>query len=276
MDDEYMSESSYDEEPDFDTEEPDEPGGPGEPEEGEPNTPAQAAPQASPTALTFTEADSEADGYFPPGTILEEEQPPCVKFEIDRAIEKGIDLQPFAGLTDMQLRQMRLAYENGVGGQLAAFVKHGDDPNPFNHIQMEIIRIGLEQGLDVTVYAQERFNANQMWQLYLAEQEGLPAERLAVVDPKRYPKFHGDYTDEQMKELRLALEENMDLHKIDNPEFTADAMHEKRRSVSNARVQSPVRAAMAAYKRAKQRRKLERLQKRERTRTPDEGGGSNS
>lgn len=223
-------------------------------------------------AVTFSDEDAE-DGYFPPGTILEEDQPPCVKFEINRAIEKGIDLQPFAGLTDMQLRQVRLAYEHGVGDELAAFIKRGDDPNPFNHIQMEIIRLGLEQKLDVSLYAQERFNVNQMWELFLTEQEGLPAKRLATVDPRRFPKFSGDYTDEQMRELRLALEEDADLHKLDNPELSPDEMHSRRLDVGSMRLRSPIRAAMDAYSRAKRRRKLEKQQSKESRQTPDEEGG---
>lgn len=66
------------------------------------------------------------------------------------------------------------------------------DLGVFNYLQMKEIQLGLEQNLDVEVYASDKYNHMQM------------------------------------EEIRLGLRDKLDVEKYANPEYTWQQMHEDR------------------------------------------------
>ena len=81
--------------------------------------------------------------------------------------------------------------------------------NQFDKNQQQII-IGLEEKIDVSIYAKKEFTWDQMQQIIL----GL----LLNVDVSVYAKT--DFDKHQMSEIMLGLEENLDVSIYANPEYS--------------------------------------------------------
>ena len=80
--------------------------------------------------------------------------------------------------------------------------------------QLEQIRIGLENKVDVSIYEKREFNWEQMMEIRL----GL--ENKVNVSTYAKPEFSW----EQMHEIRMGLEENLDISVYTNPEFDWEQM----------------------------------------------------
>ena len=89
--------------------------------------------------------------------------------------------------------------------------------------QINEIQEGLEQGLDVSVYAKKEFFAIQMRQIRLGQIEKLPVEAYASVD---YDWF-------QMEEIRRGLQDGVDITIYANPSITYDRMRQIRLGLKN-------------------------------------------
>lgn len=88
----------------------------------------------------------------------------------------------------------------------------------FDELQtIEIIR-GIENGVDVSVYCKEEFNAAQMKALRLGLEEKL--------DVSRFADAQYDYM--QMEELKQAVRSGMNMDDICNPKFSHSVMREIR------------------------------------------------
>ena len=79
----------------------------------------------------------------------------------------------------------------------------------FNDLQLEQIRLGLEEDLDVLKYADPKFDGEQMWEIRQGLEKGLDISQYA--DPK--------FDNLQMSQIRYGLEEDLDVSKYANPKF---------------------------------------------------------
>ena len=151
-------------------------------------------------------------------------------FELDSKVIRDYD----AGV----LEQMRLAFQDGVN--LWEYVKKRFDATQLEQIRialkkhlpdidkymlfeirgesLEEIRIGMEEGLDVSLYANEHYNYQQMKELRL----GLEHQ----VDIRLYSKPL--YQPAQMRELRLGLENGVDISKYSSMVHPAREMRAMR------------------------------------------------
>ena len=82
--------------------------------------------------------------------------------------------------------------------------------NQFGKYQQEEILIGLEEKLDVSIYAKKEFNWEQMIQI----REGLKNN----IDVSIYAKT--DFTGGQMFYIRSGLEDNLDVSVYAKPEYS--------------------------------------------------------
>ena len=94
------------------------------------------------------------------------------------------------------------------------------NPN-YDSYQMNEIRWGLEKNLDVTQYATTKYNWRQMSQI----REGL--ERNLDISVYADSK----YDDLQMEQIRLGLEDKLDISAYINPEYNADQMEQIRKGL---------------------------------------------
>lgn len=101
-----------------------------------------------------------------------------------------------------QRREIEAGQKAGVDVSVYA------DPK-YDFPQMEVIRIGLEQGLDVSIYADFKFSGSQMNQIRWGLEEGLDVSLYA--DPK--------YNFKQMWSIREGLEEGLDVKVYADPRF---------------------------------------------------------
>jgi hypothetical protein len=85
----------------------------------------------------------------------------------------------------------------------------------FNDWQKEELRVGLEQGLDVSVYADPQYEWPQMRQIEKGLKAGLDVSIYAD------PKFEA----QQMDAIRLGLEEGLDVSIYADPKFDWEQMH---------------------------------------------------
>jgi len=86
----------------------------------------------------------------------------------------------------------------------------------FNEDQLEIIKQGLQQNLDVSIYAKPEFNHYQMIQILCGLIENLDISIYA--DPK--------YDEDQMIEIREGLEQDLDVSVYAKPEFKYKQMQQ--------------------------------------------------
>ena len=88
----------------------------------------------------------------------------------------------------------------------------------FNWKQLEEIQIGLEEGLDVSKYANPKFDFNQMAEIRKGLKQGIDISKYA--DPK-FDWF-------QMEQIYEGLNQDLDISIYANPEFNWEQMREIR------------------------------------------------
>lgn len=89
--------------------------------------------------------------------------------------------------------------------------------------QLQEIRLGLEHGIDVSVYADKEYFAVQMRQIRFGLEEGLD---VSLYNSKQYDWF-------QMEEIRLGLKSGVDAAVYANPKYSFEVMRELRRSLED-------------------------------------------
>lgn len=92
------------------------------------------------------------------------------------------------------------------------------DMSRFGADQQQEIKEGIEEGIDVSVYAKPELYAIQMRQIRLGLEKGLPVEAYAS---DRYDWF-------QMEEIRLGLEHKIDIKKYADPAVPFETMRQIR------------------------------------------------
>ena len=80
----------------------------------------------------------------------------------------------------------------------------------FDEFQMTQLRLGLEKNLDVSIYAKLEYNGAQIEQIRLGLEKDLD---ISLYDKKEYEHI-------QMKEIRLGLEDNLDVSIYAKTKFT--------------------------------------------------------
>ena len=97
--------------------------------------------------------------------------------------------------------------------------------NQFDFFQQQLIRLGLEDNLDVSIYAKKEFDGNRMGQIRAGLIDGLDV--LIYAKP--------EYSFGQMMEIRNGLKDNLDVSIYANPENSAKQMMEIRRKLLKQR-----------------------------------------
>lgn len=135
------------------------------------------------------------------------------------ANQKGIDLISL-GYTDRyfspELREIRLGLEKGLDVSLYAKPE-------FHYFQMHEIRLGLENNINVSLYAKPEFDSPQMAQIRLGLENNI---NIGI-----YFKLVFDWS--QMKEIRLGLEKNLDVKWYAKPEFESEQMAQIRQGLES-------------------------------------------
>lgn len=123
------------------------------------------------------------------------------KIDIDEYVKRNFDAE--------QLEQIRLAKQEGIEDieHYFLFGMRGEC--------MHEVRMGLEQNLDVSVYADEKYSWKQMRELRL----GL--EHQIDVTPYAKPLYRAD----QMREIRKGIENNVDIDLYKSMVHPAGEMH---------------------------------------------------
>ena len=123
----------------------------------------------------------------------------------------------------------------------------------FNFSQMFEIGEGLDWGVDVSIYADPKFDGEQMGEIRKGLEEELFEDLFVYADPKfQFPqmfeireglvngvdvtkyadlKFSGD----QMEQIRWGLEAGLDISKYADPKFSAGQMDEIRLGLENTK-----------------------------------------
>ena len=97
--------------------------------------------------------------------------------------------------------------------------------NQFDFCQQQLIRLGLEDNLDVSIYAKKEFDWNKMGQI----RAGL----IDNLDATIYAK--PEYSYGQMMEIRKGLKYNLDVSIYAKPEISGKEMMEIRRKLLKQR-----------------------------------------
>ena len=95
--------------------------------------------------------------------------------------------------------------------------------NQFQELQQQEILKGLKANLDISIYAKEEFDWQQMWQIKL----GLEKK----IDVSIYAKL--EYNGNKMEQIRLGLEDNLDVSIYIKPELNEYQMREIRLGLKN-------------------------------------------
>ena len=147
-----------------------------------------------------------------------QEQAP-IAVERIRMEERGNDMTE---LDEWQMEEIRLGLKNGLDVSIYA------DPE-FDVWQMREIRRGLQDGLDVSIYADPKFDVWQMREIRFGLKNGL--------DVSIYAKPEFDW--EEMREIRRGLQDGLDVSIYADPKFDVkqmayirEEMVEKRRQVA--------------------------------------------
>ena len=97
--------------------------------------------------------------------------------------------------------------------------------NQFDFPQQQLIRLGLEDNLDVSIYAKKEFDWNKMGQIRAGLIDGLDASIYAKPE----------YSYGQMMEIRKGLKYNLDVSIYAKPEISGKEMMEIRRKLLKQR-----------------------------------------
>ena len=97
--------------------------------------------------------------------------------------------------------------------------------NQFDFMQQQLIRLGLEENLDISIYAKKEFDWNKMGQIRVGLIDGLDV--LIYAKP--------EYSFGQMMEIRNGLKDNLDVSIYATPENSAKQMMEIRRKLLKQR-----------------------------------------
>ena len=134
--------------------------------------------------------------------------------QILKGMKAKVDILPYIkeGYEEEQLTQIRIALENGLPEIM-------DYISPIlRGASIRQIRMGLDEKIDVSIYANPNYNWQQMRELRIGLREGLD------VTPYRNQLYNW----QQMQEIRLGLEENLPIKQYTSFMYTAKTMHEKR------------------------------------------------
>lgn len=88
---------------------------------------------------------------------------------------------------------------------------NGFDESEFGHYHLNLIKYGLENGFDISWYADPEFNSGQALEIYYGLKEGLDVSWYA--DPK--------FNNGQMANIRAGLEKGVDVSRYADPRFDA-------------------------------------------------------
>lgn len=133
--------------------------------------------------------------------------------EYNEKIEKIIEENhEFKSLNERQLEQVRRGLKEEIDVNI-----YGNEN--FSWQQMHEIRSGLKQGINVNVYADPEYTWEEMNQIKLGLKNGLDT---SVYDSKN------KYNWQQMHEIREGLESEIDVSKYTNPKYNSMQMFEIR------------------------------------------------
>lgn len=160
--------------------------------------------------------------------------------EIVTGLKNGVDASKYAnpafGWREMQIIRLGLQQGIDVTGisdikrmdryqilEVQKGIKSGIDVTPYanhkyDHRQMEMIRIGLERGLDVSQYTNLDLNGSQMEQIRLGLDENVDVALF------NNPRFNSA----QMEQIRLGLSQNLDASIYADLKFSSAQMYEIR------------------------------------------------
>jgi len=80
----------------------------------------------------------------------------------------------------------------------------------YDDLQVRQIRIGLEAGIDVNIYANHCLDWGQMQEIRIGLETGLDVSIYATAKNPEYPNIY--YHAEQMKQIRLGLAAKLDVN----------------------------------------------------------------
>jgi len=111
-----------------------------------------------------------------------------------------------------QMDQIREGFKNGVDVSVYA------DPKKYDWSQMIEIRRGLESGIDVSEYADPKYGWSQMREIRRGLESGIDVFQYA--DP--------EYDDHQMEQIRKGLESGVDVSLYTDPKYSWSQMQQIR------------------------------------------------
>lgn len=134
--------------------------------------------------------------------------------QIRHAAASGVDISRYvtAGYDEEQLMQIRLALQNGIT-DMDQYISPS-----LRGVSIRQIRLGLEEKIDVSLYAGDEMNWQQMREI----RYGLD-KRLDVT-----PYLNPLYSWQQMREIRLGIEEGFPIEQYSSFMYTASEMKERR------------------------------------------------
>lgn len=134
--------------------------------------------------------------------------------QLRKAMKAKVDILPYIkeGYEEEQLTQIRIALEKGLPEIMDYISKM------LRGASIRQIRMGLEEKVDVSIYANGTYNWQQMRELRIGLREGVD------VTPYRNQL----YSWQQMQEIRLGLEAGLPVEQYTSFMYTAKTMREKR------------------------------------------------
>jgi len=126
------------------------------------------------------------------------------------------DYEAMGVFDDKQLREIRIGLEDGVD------VSWYTDPK-YDWEQMKVIRYGLQKGLDVSVYADPKYDYEQMHEIWSGLNMGVDVSWYA--DPK--------YARSQMRQILYGLFSGVDVSQYADPKYDWEQMLEIRKGLES-------------------------------------------
>ncbi|MBR5970045.1 MAG: DUF342 domain-containing protein [Lachnospiraceae bacterium] len=162
---------------------------------------------------------------------------------IGDVLELNTNTEPGSGELDEKLYERELALCGGAGADVQELREKG-----FNVFQLEQIRQGLQEGVDVSVYMDGRYSWLDMEEIRKGLKQGVDmtayreagystAQKREIrkgiargLDVSLYDKK--DLLSEQMKQIRLGLQEKLPVVFYNTPGYSASQMEEIRKGLS--------------------------------------------